>query len=180
MSVVTFEITGNSTVSFNSSFRLTTKKLTKKNIIIFPCEGNVASVDSSHKGPVVRKLFPFRYVIPYAIRIVHYHKGTGWPDSRFAPSKWETSLQTNAISHWLGANLESALIVSLSTAASHHVVTHVTPAVAPPRVTWDSARQPCNGVRYPRGANGSEDVTDWSENGLVQFQHIYQNYKCFL
>ena len=30
-------------------------------------------------------------------------------DSRLAPSEWETSLQSNAISHWLGANLESAL-----------------------------------------------------------------------
>ena len=30
-------------------------------------------------------------------------------DSRFAPSKWETSLQSNAVSHWLGANLESTL-----------------------------------------------------------------------
>ena len=30
-------------------------------------------------------------------------------DSRFAPSQWETSLQSNAVSHWLGVNLESAL-----------------------------------------------------------------------
>ena len=30
-------------------------------------------------------------------------------DSRFAPSQWETSLQSNAVSHWLGANLELAL-----------------------------------------------------------------------
>ena len=30
-------------------------------------------------------------------------------DSQFAPSQWDTSLQSNAISHWLGANLESAL-----------------------------------------------------------------------
>ena len=30
-------------------------------------------------------------------------------DSRFAPGQWETSLQSNAISHWLGANLDSAL-----------------------------------------------------------------------
>ena len=30
-------------------------------------------------------------------------------DSRFAPSQWETSLQSNAVSHWLGPNLESAL-----------------------------------------------------------------------
>ena len=32
-------------------------------------------------------------------------------DSRLAPSQWETSLQSNAISHWLGANLESALSI---------------------------------------------------------------------
>ena len=30
-------------------------------------------------------------------------------DSMLAPSQWETSLQSNAASHWLGANLESAL-----------------------------------------------------------------------
>ena len=30
-------------------------------------------------------------------------------DFRFAPSQWETSLQSNAVSHLLGANLESAL-----------------------------------------------------------------------
>ena len=31
-------------------------------------------------------------------------------DSRLPPSQWETSLQSNAVSHWLGANLESALL----------------------------------------------------------------------
>ena len=30
-------------------------------------------------------------------------------DFRLAPSQWGTSLQSNAVSHWLGANLESAL-----------------------------------------------------------------------
>ena len=30
-------------------------------------------------------------------------------DPRFAPSQWETALQSKAISHWLGTNLESAL-----------------------------------------------------------------------
>ena len=30
-------------------------------------------------------------------------------DSRLAPSQWETSLQSNAVSHWLGAKLESSL-----------------------------------------------------------------------
>ena len=29
--------------------------------------------------------------------------------SRFVPSQWETPLQSNSVSHWLGANIESAL-----------------------------------------------------------------------
>ena len=33
-------------------------------------------------------------------------------DSRLAPSQWETLLQCNGVSHWLGANLESALWLS--------------------------------------------------------------------
>ena len=34
----------------------------------------------------------------------------------FAPSQWETSLQSNAVSHWLGANQESTLkILQLTT-----------------------------------------------------------------
>ena len=31
-------------------------------------------------------------------------------DSRFAPGQWETALLCNDVSHWLGANLESALV----------------------------------------------------------------------
>ena len=34
-----------------------------------------------------------------------YHR----TDSRFAPSQWETALLCNDVSHWLGANLASAL-----------------------------------------------------------------------
>ena len=30
-------------------------------------------------------------------------------DSRFAPSQWETTLLSNDVTHWLGANLEPAL-----------------------------------------------------------------------
>ena len=32
-------------------------------------------------------------------------------DSRLAPSQWETLLQSSIVSHWLGTNLESALIL---------------------------------------------------------------------
>ena len=34
-------------------------------------------------------------------------------DSRSAPSQWEMSLQSNTVSNWLAANLESALGISL-------------------------------------------------------------------
>ena len=39
------------------------------------------------------------------------HQYSTRADFRFAPSQWETSLQSNTVSHWLGANLESALNV---------------------------------------------------------------------
>ena len=35
-------------------------------------------------------------------------------DSRFAPSQWETALLCNDVSHWLGTNLESALMQVIS------------------------------------------------------------------
>ena len=35
-------------------------------------------------------------------------------DSRLAPSQWQTWLQSNAVSHWLGTNLESALCMQSS------------------------------------------------------------------
>ena len=36
-------------------------------------------------------------------------RNNNWADYRFAPSQWETALLCNDVSHWLGANLESAL-----------------------------------------------------------------------
>ena len=35
-------------------------------------------------------------------------------DSRLVPSQWETSLQSNAVSHWLGSNQESAMLLAAS------------------------------------------------------------------
>ena len=47
-------------------------------------------------------------------------------DSRLAPSQWETSLQSNAVSHWLGANLESALKKPVAWFLAHYeVITNV-------------------------------------------------------
>ena len=54
-------------------------------------------------------------------------------DSRLAPSRCETSLRSNAVSHWLGANLESTLITCITNVVSKlsallsglHVSTHL-------------------------------------------------------
>ena len=55
-------------------------------------------------------------VVPCDLVTLWFHKGFMWimyyyprADSRLAPSQLETLLQSNAVSHWLGANLESAL-----------------------------------------------------------------------
>ena len=45
--------------------------------------------------------------------IQHIWRGTRRADSRFALSQWETSLQSNVVSHWLGTNLESTLNTGL-------------------------------------------------------------------
>ena len=42
--------------------------------------------------------------------MTQFHQHMHRADSTFAPSQWETLLQSNAVSHWLGANLESALM----------------------------------------------------------------------
>ena len=43
-------------------------------------------------------------------RMNHFRTAHVRADSRLTPSQWETSLQSNAVSHWLGAKLESVLL----------------------------------------------------------------------
>ena len=46
-------------------------------------------------------------------------------DSRLSTSQWETSLQSNTVSHWLGTNLESTLTVD------YHMTINYTPEHQP-------------------------------------------------
>ena len=61
-------------------------------------------------------------------------------DSRIAPSQWETSLQSNAVSHWLGAKLESALqvpwlqLTPLSLMTSFKMSDKISRNLTPPRI----------------------------------------------
>ena len=60
--------------------------------------------------PIPPKVMPnlFNTVVN---RILIHRSGA---DSRLALSQWETSLQSNAVSRWLGANLESALYTAVT------------------------------------------------------------------
>ena len=55
----------------------------------------------------------FRFTRRIAPVLVKQVEGYGYichrADSRLAPSQWESSLQSNAVSYWLGADLDSAL-----------------------------------------------------------------------
>ena len=62
-----------------------TKCLVNENLNVITCRGQFKPEQNGQQ-----------YCKPYSIRA----------DSRLAPSQWETALQSNAVSHWLGANLE--------------------------------------------------------------------------
>ena len=51
-------------------------------------------------------------LMQYIIRLMQYILRD---QSRYSPSQWETSLQCNDVSHWLGAYLDWSLYTSLST-----------------------------------------------------------------
>ena len=48
------------------------------------------------------------FLVPCQVKSLQHIVST-WGTPRLAPSQWETSLQSNAVSHWLDAKLDSAL-----------------------------------------------------------------------
>ena len=45
---------------------------------------------------------------------IQHHNSNFWADSRLATNQWETLLLSNAVSHWLHANLDSAQLFMFS------------------------------------------------------------------
>ena len=82
-------------------------------------------------------------------------------DCRLAPSQWETSLQSNVVSHCLGANLESALLCALQNpcaivindyrASSYDLQLWASPWVN----KWYLQTLDCSTVSWLRGMEGS-------------------------
>ena len=106
----------------------------------------ISHVNVTQTGPDISPLMPMHqdpllvwYVMPV---LWYYNKRTatcnfgeilsllhGWSllyadtiraDSTLAPSQWETSLQSNAVSHWLSANLETVLTMFMLFVESLH------------------------------------------------------------
>ena len=78
------------------------KKWQKMQFYIFQCM--LPKINSSRKGP---NLF---HCVLYSHAGNIDCNGIYMADVRLVPSQWETALQSNAVSHWLGANVESALL----------------------------------------------------------------------
>ena len=55
------------------------------------------------------QVFPICFMSIGHIAVVELGAMTFRADSRLVPSQWDTSLQSNVVCHWLGANLDSAL-----------------------------------------------------------------------
>ena len=107
----------------------------KHTVPLWQCWYMVVLVGYVHIVPVARYLSSNYSLLPIRLAFHNHHTGLfvcwlpavttdfylgisqtqdpkmlgGRADSRLALSQWETSLQSNAVSHWLGAILESAL-----------------------------------------------------------------------
>ena len=76
------------------------------------CRHSIIMISLTHRNGIQASCWRYRWAIyPLHVGPVDiYPYNIYRADSRLAPSQWETSLQSNAVSHWLGTNLESALI----------------------------------------------------------------------
>ena len=101
-------------------------------------------------------------------------------DSRLAPSQWETALQSNAVSHWLGANLESSLRrtanheLGLPNSLAYFVLIQVQIGA---KGTW-AKRHPHVTVRAHagRGTEGSPMSTEWTKGHVTHPGGHYLHY----
>ena len=95
---------GNHIMSHTDSYRLNSHTPTSlRHFVITIVAGSRYMHDELCDSPITGWQC---FAVGQVLRLASYH---GRVDSRLAPSQWETSLQSNAVSHWLGANLGWAL-----------------------------------------------------------------------
>ena len=82
-------------------------------------------------------------------------------ESRLAPSQWETSLQSNGVSHWLDANPESVLVLHVTTCPQWFLRWRLP--------TWNRWWW----WRTPGRPSTRRNTPDWTESGkLFSHNHI--------
>ena len=88
-----------------------------------------------------------------------YYRG----DSRLVPSQWEPLLQSNAVSHWLGANLESAWsALNYLKCATHKTSRQLSLNITIPAIDPDCGGYPSvSGNKGGRLGNHHDDITSW-------------------
>ena len=135
MSMMASQITGISIVCSTVGSGTNQRKHQNSASLAFVREIHQWLVNSPHKGPVMRNMFPFDDIMytngqHWISRwLGSWLAGCSWlnlgqfviirscscysiyirADSRFAPSQWEMLLLCNDVSHWLGTSLESTL-----------------------------------------------------------------------
>ena len=75
-------------------------------------------------------------------------------DSRFATSQWETSLQSNAVSHWLGAITRPQWIARVISHISHVIInsfTHVSKFPFFSQMSFSKQWSACKCLRFDYG-----------------------------
>ena len=95
------------------------------------------------------------------------HSWTCRTDSRFAPSQWETALLCNDVSHWLGANLESAL-PSVTSHERHGFSNHRQHQRSTLLAFTGHEGNPPVDSPHKRSSNAKTVSTSWS------WRHLYQ------
>ena len=76
-----------------------------------PLQGQIFHTPGEHvKSYIWLPYYRLKSWVHMNLIYIDYIDGLTRADSRFAPSQWETALLCNNVSHWLGANLESALL----------------------------------------------------------------------
>ena len=99
-------------IDINNIYTVNTYKCNSRNVVLLLGSPHLLRERLGAVKVLIQLMFTKIYdTIWFHMASQSEHINAGKADSRFAPSQWKTSLQSNAVSHWLSTNLESTLKV---------------------------------------------------------------------